>query len=152
MLEKTLEILKHEFRMTELDAGAYARQKVKGMTFLVHHYEVEGIGHLSTMAADGMFGLMKMDTVILVPRLKDAPLFSYDRIKAMGNDTFIPASNEPKSCLHDLGDCREGAIPCSLLRGIALWSFTIRCWMNQMKVTTSIWSGWRRKRERLPTF
>lgn len=89
MLEKTLEILKHEFRMTELDAGAYARQKVKGMTFLVHHYEAEGIGHLSTMAADGMFGLMKMDTVILVPRLKDAPLFSYDRIKAMGNDTFI---------------------------------------------------------------
>lgn len=71
MLEKTLEILKHEFRMTELDAGAYARQKVKGMTFLVHHYEAEGIGHLSTMAADGMFGLMKMDTVILVPRLKD---------------------------------------------------------------------------------
>ena len=29
---------------------------------------------------------------------------------------FIPASNEPKSCLHDLGDCREGAIPRSLLR------------------------------------
>lgn len=89
MLEKTLGILKNEFQVTERDAGAYARQKVKGMTFLVHHYDIEGVGHLSTMAADGMFGLMKMDTVILVPRFKDAPLFSYDRIKAMGNDTFI---------------------------------------------------------------
>lgn len=36
-----------------------------------------------------MFGLMKMDTVIVTPVCKDAPLFSYDRIKAMGNDTFI---------------------------------------------------------------
>lgn len=89
MLERTMEIVKNGFRVTELDAGAYASLKVKGMTFRVRHYEVEGVGHLSTMAADGMFGLMKMDTVILVPLLKDAPLFSYDRIKAMGNDTFI---------------------------------------------------------------
>ncbi len=34
---------------------------------------------------------------------------------------FIPASNEPKSCLHDLGDCREGEILRSLLRGISLY-------------------------------
>lgn len=31
---------------------------------------------------------------------------------------FIPASNEPKSSSLDLGDCREGQIPRSLLRGI----------------------------------
>ncbi len=33
---------------------------------------------------------------------------------------FIPASNESKSCLHDLDDCRESEIPRSLLRGISL--------------------------------
>lgn len=89
MLDRTMEIVKDEFGVTELDAGAYARQKVKGMTFRIRHFEIEGIGHLSTMAADGMFGLMRMDTVILVPLLRDAPLFSYDRIMAIGNDTFI---------------------------------------------------------------
>jgi hypothetical protein len=32
---------------------------------------------------------MKMDTVIIVPESLDMPLYSYDRIYAMGNDTLI---------------------------------------------------------------
>lgn len=89
MIEKTLQILRKHFQITEKNAGDYAVQKVNGMTFRIRAYEIIGIGHLSLMQADGMFGLMKMDTAILTPVYKDAPLFSYDRIKALGNDTFI---------------------------------------------------------------
>jgi hypothetical protein len=41
------------------------------------------------MRAKGFFGLMKMDTLIIVPEDKDLPLYSYDRIYAAGNDTLI---------------------------------------------------------------
>jgi len=41
------------------------------------------------MSAKGFFGLMKMDTLIVNPLEKDMPLYSYDRIYAMGNDTLI---------------------------------------------------------------
>jgi hypothetical protein len=41
------------------------------------------------MVASGFFGLMKMDTLIITPTEKDMPLFSYDRVHAMGNDTLI---------------------------------------------------------------
>ena len=32
---------------------------------------------------------MKMDTLMVVPKEKDLPLYSYDRIYALGNDTLI---------------------------------------------------------------
>ena len=41
------------------------------------------------MTATGFLGLMKMDTLIINPTEKDLPLFSYDRVHAMGNDTLI---------------------------------------------------------------
>jgi hypothetical protein len=41
------------------------------------------------MTAKGFFGLMKMDTLIINAIEKDLPLYSYDRVHAMGNDTLI---------------------------------------------------------------
>jgi hypothetical protein len=59
------------------------------MTFTVEAYHAQGLGHVSVMRAKGFFGLMKMDTLMIVPQGKDLPLYSYDRIYAMGNDTLI---------------------------------------------------------------
>jgi len=59
------------------------------MQFTVKAYEVKGLGHVSVMQAKGFFGLMKMDTLMIVPKETDLPLYSYDRIYAMGNDTLI---------------------------------------------------------------
>jgi hypothetical protein len=63
--------------------------KVSGMNFTIRRFQAEGLGAVSVMVASGFFGLMKMDTVILAPTEKDMPLFSYDRVHAMGNDTLI---------------------------------------------------------------
>lgn len=64
-------------------------RKVSGMHFRIHTYRAGGMGHICAMEATGFLGLMKMDTLIITPTEKDMPLFSYDRVLAMGNDTLI---------------------------------------------------------------
>ena len=63
-----------------------ARFKASGMKFETVRYDAEGLGSVSLMKAGGMFGLMKMETLIVNPFSKDAPLLSVDRIKAMGSN------------------------------------------------------------------
>ncbi len=89
MTEKLLHLLKEKYALTELDAGEFATLKANGMRFTVAVYRAEGLGHVSVMKAKGFFGLMKMDTLMIVPKQKDLPLYSYDRIYAMDNDTLI---------------------------------------------------------------
>ena len=68
----------------------YVQQlKVSGMNFNIRTYQPAGLGHICVMEATGFLGLMKMDTLIITPTEKDMPLFSYDRVLAMGNDTLI---------------------------------------------------------------
>ena len=59
------------------------------MKFYIKAYYAKGLGHVSVMTAKGFFGLMKMDTLIINAIEKDLPLYSYDRVNAMGNDTLI---------------------------------------------------------------
>lgn len=89
MTDKLLSMIKERFPLKEKNVGAFALLKANGMKFTVSAYEAEGLGHVSVMTAKGFFGLMKMDTLIVNPKTLDLPLYSYDRILAMGNDTLI---------------------------------------------------------------
>lgn len=89
MTDRFLNILKEKYSLSELDAGEFSSVKANGMKISVKAYRAEGLGHVSVMRAKGFFGLMKMDTFIIVPEQKDLPLYSYDRIYAMGNDTLL---------------------------------------------------------------
>ena len=89
MTEKLLELLSKKFPMTEIDVGEMKTLKASGMKFDIRAFYAEGLGHVSVMKAGGFFGLMKMDTLIINPTEKDLPLYSYDRVFAMGNDTLI---------------------------------------------------------------
>lgn len=89
MMNNLLAVMKKQFLLEEKNVGEYRKLKAKGMTFEIHRYEAKGLGNVSVMSAQGFFGLMKMDTFIVNPVEKDLPLFSYDRIYAMGNDTLI---------------------------------------------------------------
>ena len=71
------------------DPDQVLAMKVSGMKFHIRTYTATGLGHVSEMTASGFFGLMKMDTLIITPTEVDMPLFSYDRVLAMGNDTLI---------------------------------------------------------------
>lgn len=89
MTDKLLDVLEKKYVLTELDIGEFSLLRANGMKFYVKAYRAEGLGHVSVMKAKGFFGLMKMDTLMIVPEKKDLPLYSYDRIYAMGNDTLI---------------------------------------------------------------
>lgn len=89
MTEKLLSRIKKDFALNDIDCGEFAEMKVNGMKFSIRAFKAEGLGHVSVMRAKGFFGLMKMDTLIINPTEIDLPLYSYDRIFAMGNDTLI---------------------------------------------------------------
>lgn len=89
MTDKLVKDICERYPLIQKDAGEFARLKVRGMNFSVGCYHVQGLGHVSVMRASGFFGLMKMDTLMIVPTEKDMPLLSYDRVHAMGNDTLI---------------------------------------------------------------
>lgn len=89
MTERILNVIAQHYPITELPVGEMKTLKASGMTFSVKAYKAEGLGHVSVMRAKGFFGLMKMDTLIVNPYDVDLPLYSYDRIFAMGNDTLI---------------------------------------------------------------
>ena len=89
MTNKILDLIKTKYPLSPIDAGDMATLKASGMKFSVEAYKAEGLGHVSVMRAKGFFGLMKMDTLIINPTEIDLPLYSYDRIFAMGNDTLI---------------------------------------------------------------
>lgn len=87
MTEALFAAIADAFPMKEVNHGDIGRFKVKGMNFVTRNFQAEGLGSVSLMEAKGMMGLMKMTTLIVNPFLLDAPLISYDRINAMGNDT-----------------------------------------------------------------
>ena len=84
-----LDKLKTYLPLKEIPVGEFRRLQIKGMTFTIRQYEAAGLGNVSLMNAAGLFGLMRMETLIVNPQWKDMPLLSYDRVKAMGRDTLI---------------------------------------------------------------
>ena len=89
MIQEMLQLLGERFPLTARDAGEFCAFTAKGMKFTVRAWQAEGLGHVSARWAAGFFGLMKMQTLIVNPKEIDLPLYSYDRILAMGNDTLI---------------------------------------------------------------
>ena len=86
MLSQLLETINSKYPLSSRGSAGFDGIKIKGMTFNISSYEAEGLGHVSTMQSKGFFGLMHMDTLIITPLDTDLPIFSYDRIKDMGND------------------------------------------------------------------
>jgi hypothetical protein len=89
MIDRILGKIGEKYKLTPVEAVHLATVKSGGMKFEVKAFNAEGLGRVSVMTAKGMMGLMKMDTLIVNPLHVDLPLYSYDRIFAMGNDTLI---------------------------------------------------------------
>ena len=89
MIQKMLRAITAQYHLNGITTGQFGKMKVNGMNFEVWAFHAEGLGHVSAMRASGFFGLMQMDTLIINPMEKDMPLFSYDRVHALGNDTLI---------------------------------------------------------------
>lgn len=88
-LDQMLDRIAKSFELEEKEAGEFSCAKVSGLTFHIRSFYAKGLGNVSIMTGKGMLGLMAMDTLVINPFELDSPLFSYDRIHAMGNDTLL---------------------------------------------------------------
>lgn len=89
MIRQMIRTITAKYHLNGITVGEFSKMKVNGMNFEIWAFHADGLGHVSAMTATGFFGLMKMDTLIINPTERDMPLFSYDRVHAMGNDTLI---------------------------------------------------------------
>ena len=83
MLEQYVNELGKIFELSELDIGSYSSFKIKGMNVETKAYDAKGLGRVSLMEAKMPLGIMAMDTLIVNPFEKDAPLFSIDKMKIL---------------------------------------------------------------------
>ncbi len=97
--EYMLEKLEKEYRLEKRDLGDYAKISRFVVKFANEAWRVEGIGNLFAMDMGAMFGLMKMETLVLCPEEKDLSFLSCDAIHASGNDTVIMEMDS--SALHE---------------------------------------------------
>lgn len=72
-----VEELEKKYSIQKIQAPEFSAFEMSGMHFTAEGYEMETAGHLSVMKAEGP---MKMESVIVNPFEKDAPLFSIDHI------------------------------------------------------------------------
>ncbi len=89
MLDHALNELRKLTTVTERDVTPWQRIDKGPMHFRIKAYDLTDIGRMSVITMKAMFGLMRMDTLVLTPLDKDMPLLSYDLIRAMGNDTLL---------------------------------------------------------------
>ena len=116
------------------DPDQVLEMKVSGMKFHIRTYTATGLGHVSEMTASGFFGLMKMDTLIITPTEVDMPLFSYDRVLAMGNDTLIFELYDTLLGKTDLSALDAVKATCASLPDHELGSH----WYDSIKLTQSL--------------
>ncbi len=84
-----LETLKARYEVNEKDIGSDAKLDKGLMHFTVRSFDITGIGTLCLLNMKGMFGLMKMETIVLSVFTKDVPLLNIDTVSVMGTATRL---------------------------------------------------------------
>lgn len=89
MEETLLKKLSQVAPLTPIDMGEFSRVDKSGLHFRLECWDALELGRLSRVTMSGMLGLMQMETLIFTPLTVDAPLYSFDYIHAMGQDTLL---------------------------------------------------------------
>lgn len=111
MVDALLELIEKNYKLSKIDIGHDGKFKAAGMKFDTVHYDTKGLGSVSVMKAKGFCSLMQMKTVIVNPFFINAPLFSYDNIKAFGNNvTYIEMFNSTLNDDFDISKIESDAL------------------------------------------
>jgi hypothetical protein len=89
MIRQMIRTITEKHHLNAITLGEFARMKVKGMDYNLWAFHADGLGHVSAMSSKGFLGMMQRDTLIVNPTEKDMPLFSYNRVHSMSNNTLI---------------------------------------------------------------
>ncbi|MBQ9911167.1 MAG: hypothetical protein IJM50_06690 [Lachnospiraceae bacterium] len=150
MDQQILDRIGRFFPLKEREASDLNTFQVKGMKFRTRAFDAEGFGNVAVMEASGMLGMMNMTTLVLNPFSVNAPLLSYDRIMAMGNDKLYLEVFD--TMLEDEEGGRNSFDSSGMERvrkqNEALPSFDAGThWYDGMYVVTPVFKGGRKKDE-----
>lgn len=88
-MNKIITSVLNEFKYKKIELKEFSKVKVGPISFEIECFDVDNIGRVSYLNGKGLLGLMKMETLMITPLFNDSPLFSYDEVKVLKNDTFI---------------------------------------------------------------
>lgn len=89
MTERSVARINAQFPITKRDPGVFSRFRASALTVELDWYAAEGLGNVSLLHGSAMAGLMRMETLVINPFARDLPLFSFDRIAALGKQTVL---------------------------------------------------------------
>ncbi len=88
MINKLLASIKESYECNSVDVGDFKDVKVEGAKIHIEAYDVSGLGRVSTVEVVGFLKLWKMQSMIINPLEKDAPIYYYHRHNRKGNDIY----------------------------------------------------------------
>lgn len=88
MINKMMDALRAKYTCKTLDAGVFAKVVIDGANFVIHAYEVSGVGRVATIQMKRLIGFWEMQSVIITPFEKEAPIFYYNRHREKGAYTY----------------------------------------------------------------
>lgn len=107
MLQDMMDIIGATWPLQALKDAPIRSFSAVGMAFEARAFDAGGLGRVSAMTAEGMGGSMRMESLIVNPFALDAPIFSCDRVSAMGQEALMIEMYD--SLLSD-GFCTDGML------------------------------------------
>jgi len=87
--ELLIKIISEQYQLIPEDSGEFSKFKCGMLNVTVNSYNAPEFGHISVLNGSALFGIMKMETIILNAIEKDSPLLSFDYIKIPGHCTLL---------------------------------------------------------------
>ena len=87
MIEKIIDKIGYLYPLKEKNIDEFKTFKISSLNNECEAYDAKNMGHVFGMKSKGLFGLMKMETMTIVPFDIDGPLFSLDIVN--GKNVYI---------------------------------------------------------------
>ena len=86
MINYFLAELRKKYVCNQIDVGDFKEVKIEGSKITIEAFDIDGVGRVSTVEVIGFLKLWKMQSVIINPLEKDAPIYYYHRHNRKGRD------------------------------------------------------------------
>lgn len=85
MIQRMMTEITNKYVCKTKDAGVFANIVIDGAKFKICAYDVEKIGHVTTVEMKRWIGFWEMQSLIITPYEKDMPIYYYNRHREKGH-------------------------------------------------------------------
>jgi len=88
MIYRFLNDIKKTYECKKVNVGVFENVKVEGSKIHIEAYDLSGMGRIALIEVKGFLNLWQMQSMIVNPLAKDAPIYYYHRHNRKGNDIY----------------------------------------------------------------